>query len=91
MAKYRKKPVVIEALRVPPKWVDDNEPPLGLGELAVWLSDRCTWRMCEDGGVDIETLEGVMHATPGDWIIRGVNGEFYPCKPGIFAATYDPA
>ena len=37
----------------------------------------------------IETLEGVMRADPGDWIIRGVQGEFYPCKPEIFAATYE--
>jgi hypothetical protein len=38
----------------------------------------------------IETLEGVMRAEVGDWIIRGVKGEFYPCKPDIFAATYEP-
>jgi len=41
--------------------------------------------------VYIETLEGRMMATPGDWIIKGVNGEFYPCKPDIFEATYEPA
>jgi hypothetical protein len=40
--------------------------------------------------VDIETLEGMMHGTEGDWIIKGVQGEFYPCKPDIFAATYEP-
>lgn len=40
---------------------------------------------------DIETLEGTMTARPGDWIIRGVKGEIYPCKPDIFAATYEPA
>jgi hypothetical protein len=39
----------------------------------------------------IETLEGRMHASPGDWIITGVKGERYPCKPDIFAATYEPA
>ena len=39
----------------------------------------------------IETLEGQMKAVAGDWIIRGVEGEFYPCKPAIFAATYEPA
>lgn len=37
-----------------------------------------------------ETLEGPLKVSPGDWIIKGVNGEFYPCKPDIFAATYDP-
>lgn len=44
-----------------------------------------------DQGICIETLEGVMTADVGDWIIRGVAGEFYPCKPDIFAATYVPA
>ena len=39
--------------------------------------------------ISIKTLEGTMHAIPGDWIIKGVKGEFYPCKPDIFAATYD--
>lgn len=40
--------------------------------------------------MDIETLEGVMHASPGDYIITGVNGEQYPCKPDIFEKTYEP-
>ena len=43
-----------------------------------------------DVPLDIETLEGVMHASPGDWIITGVNGEKYPCKPDIFKKTYEP-
>ena len=43
-----------------------------------------------DKDMYIETLEGVMHASPGDWIITGVNGEKYPCKPGIFEKTYEP-
>lgn len=43
-----------------------------------------------DVSLDIETLEGVMHASPGDWIITGVNGEKYPCKPDIFEKTYEP-
>lgn len=41
--------------------------------------------------IDIETLEGTMHANPGDYIITGVNGEQYPCKPDIFSKTYEPA
>lgn len=41
-------------------------------------------------GFTISTLEGRMHVSPGDMVIRGVSGEFYPCKPGIFEATYDP-
>ena len=44
-----------------------------------------------DKDMYIETLEGVMHASPGDWIITGVNGEKYPCKPDIFEKTYEPA
>ena len=43
-----------------------------------------------DREMNIETLEGVMHAEPGDWIITGVNGERYPCKPEIFEKTYEP-
>ena len=43
-----------------------------------------------DREMNIETLEGVMHAEPGDWIITGVNGERYPCKPDIFEKTYEP-
>ena len=43
-----------------------------------------------DKDMYIETLEGVMHASPGDWIITGVNGEKYPCKPDIFEKTYEP-
>ena len=42
-----------------------------------------------DRPMDIETLEGVMHANPGDWIITGISGEQYPCKPDIFEATYE--
>lgn len=43
-----------------------------------------------DREMNIETLEGVMHAEPGDWIITGVNGERYPCKPDIFEKIYEP-
>ena len=43
-----------------------------------------------DKDMYIEALEGVMHASPGDWIITGVNGEKYPCKPDIFEKTYEP-
>ena len=59
MAKYRKKPVVIEAYQT-------------------------------DKEMDIPTLEGVMHASKGDYIITGVNGEQYPCKPDILEKTYEP-
>ncbi len=65
MAKFRKKPVVIEAYQYLP-----SDP---------------------DVVMQIETLEGVMTARHGDWIITGVNGEQYPCKPDIFEKTYEPA
>ena len=92
MPKFRKKPVEIEAMRVPDKEWDGKAPPLDWASLALWLSDPGNkWRMAEDrAAVEIETLEGTIRADPGDWIIKGVKGEFYPCKPDIFAATYDP-
>ena len=53
------------------------------------LCSKCGIRMHEHGWID--TLEDGHNVCPGDWIIEGVKGEFYPCKPDIFAATYDPA
>ena len=85
MPKFRKKPVVIEARR----FSGDVESH----RLAQWcggrlhLGDNPTdprWM------IDIPTLEGTMRAEVDDWIIRGVTGEFYPCKPDVFAATYEP-
>lgn len=77
--KFRKKPVVIEAIQ----WTGQNE-----GELANFMRQPA---VSQGKGLLIDTLEGEMRADPGDWIIRGVKGEFYPCKPDIFAATYEPA
>lgn len=55
---------------------------------------KWTWyeyeQVVKEGGLKIFTLEGPLMATPGDWIIKGVKGEFYPCKPDIFEATYEP-
>lgn len=79
--KYRKKPVVIEAWQ----WNGtDNwlEAPEWLQAVIVHWSPKVLY---------IPTLEGSMAASPGDWIIKGVKGEIYPCKPDIFAATYEPA
>lgn len=87
MAKFRKKPVVIEAVRVPTDPADNKS----WQELIYFLEHGCEgWK----GGnktmkIEIPTLEGTMTADAGDWIIRGVKGEFYPCKPDIFAATYE--
>lgn len=85
MAKFRKKPVVIEAVQ----WAgptDTNRVLNWLSLLGVTLN--AAWRF-HDTDITIPTLEGDMKAAPGDWIVRGVKGEFYPCKPDIFAATYD--
>ncbi len=93
--KYRKKPVVIEAVQ----WTGENlrEVIDFTGKHPKWSEWFATWedyeaRVRADGGIfKIITLEGTMDASPGDWIIRGVKGEHYPCKPDIFAATYEPA
>lgn len=79
--KYRKKPVVIEAIQ----WNGDNTE-----EILRFCDSSCTYET-NPAVLSIKTLEGVMTASRGDYIIKGVNGEFYPCKPDIFAATYEPA
>jgi hypothetical protein len=84
--KYRKKPVVIEAFRWSPKAPAVDAP--------VWLFDACATRKAlpeMDGSCTITTLEGKHRADPGDWIIQGVKGELYPCKPDIFDMTYESA
>jgi hypothetical protein len=89
MTKYRKKPVEIEAKQVPP--APRSEPvPDDLQAVASWcgghvMSNTSSGEYC----IDIATLEGTMRALPTDWIIRGVKGEFYPCKPDIFEQTYE--
>jgi hypothetical protein len=77
--KYRKKPVVIEALLL------DHLTPLE--DLLDFLGD--TPFEFDDAGIDIPTLEGIIHASPGDYIIKGIQNEFYPCKPDIFHQTYE--
>jgi hypothetical protein len=76
---YRKKPVVIEAVQITKEWFDGPHPdhPIGLVINPVQLV------------VEIPTLEGTMTGQIGDWIITGVKGERYPCKPDIFEATYE--
>ncbi len=81
MKQYRKKPVVIEARQ----W----EPPSTKEKLAEWLRWLPASAAPIGSGLSIKTLEGVMRANEGDWIIKGVAGEFYPCKPDIFEATYE--
>jgi hypothetical protein len=78
--KYRKKPVVIEAM----------QNVVGRAEtISSWMKSHGVTPEWDGESFAIKTLEGVMKADRGDWIIRGVKGEFYPCKPDIFVATYD--
>jgi len=77
MPLFRKKPVVIEAVR----WEGDN-----LSEIQRFYKRDS---ILAGDKIIIKTLEGAMTADVGDWIIRGVKGEFYPCKPDIFEATYE--
>ena len=81
MAKYRKKPVIIEAMQLKEK---------NKNKVFNWIS--CTKESVfvdEKPAIKIQTLEGDMTANLGDYIIKGVNGEFYPCKPDIFNKTYE--
>ena len=99
MPLFRKKPVMIEAMQF------EGVSFAGNGHYSIefntteslpkWLRDammdgNIVPDIVEEGGLIVKTLEGRHIATPGDWIIRGVKGEIYPCKPDIFAMTYDP-
>lgn len=83
MPKFRKKPVVIEAVR----WFKHGDHPEVVPVPYDHPVDRNSIRIGEWGWV--QTLEGGHLVSPGDWIIKGVKGEFYPCKPDIFEATYE--
>ena len=93
--KYRKKPVVIEAIR----WDGENlaEVLSFTGKsprFEEWFSsfdEYAAHVSSDDNKFKVFTPEGAMEANVGDWIIRGVRGEHYPCKPDIFAATYEAA
>lgn len=91
--KYRKKPVVIDAVQFNGR---------NVGEIEVFIGKKLKTRVFSDAAyeagvaaplfeIDIETLEGVMTASPNDYIIKGVKGEFYPCKPDVFEQTYEKA
>ena len=83
--KFRKKPVVIEAFQWKPKARVDETPD--------WFFNACFQQRIYpeiDGTLSILTLERKMTAQPGDWLIKDLQDELYPCKPDFFAATYDP-
>ena len=79
MMQYRKKPVVIEAIQY-------TGTLANMAELCGFMGDDT---YVNDGKLEIDTLEGTMTASRGDYIIKGVRGEFYPCKPDIFEQTYE--
>lgn len=88
MAYFRKKPVVVEAYLyeggplpcAAPDWVAEATEPCGIITNTGFVTER----------LRVKTLEGKMYANPNDWIIRGVQGEVYACKPDVFEATYTP-
>lgn len=86
MPKFRKLPVVIDAIQ----WNGSNRVEVAKFIKGGMLEANDTTLFPGDA-VFIETLEGTMRANVGDWVIKGVAGEFYPCKPDIFEATYEAA
>jgi hypothetical protein len=88
MLKFRKKPVEIEAMRL-------DASPASLVAIGEWAKEYDVGIIAEHDGQEshrvlIPTLEGTMAANVGDWVIKGIKNEFYPCKDEIFQATYDP-
>ena len=84
---FRKRPVEVEAVRCP----YGSSP--GMRRVAEWCGakvvressgQRVAWLV-------VETLHGPVRVTPGDWVLRGPSGDFWPCKPEIFAASYEPS
>jgi len=80
MPYFKKKPVTVQAVL----WTGDNLP-----QILQFMGPGFCGKLTDDGGIEIKTLEGTMTAQEGDWIIQGVKGELYPCKPDIFDATYE--
>ena len=78
--KYKKKPVIIEAVR----WTGSN-----FSEIKKFMGDTVIAFNEQSLKISVKTLEGVITASPNDYIIKGVAGEFYPCKPKIFEETYE--
>ncbi len=93
MGKYRKKPVVVEAEQWFPEMCYHNEDVVSQAKLERWGVPEKT--KCSNCDTPLEvhakcpTLEGYHIVCPGDFIIKGIQGEFYPCKPDIFEATYE--
>lgn len=100
MAFFRKKPVIVEAVQFGGvHFAENGRFSIAFNtesDLPKWLRDAMIDETvfvvpADPDFLFIKTKEGLMEASPGDWIIKGVKGELYPCKPDIFAATYDEA
>jgi hypothetical protein len=91
VAKYRKRPITVEAVQF---HQTGDHPAVTLAfkdcETGIILGQSAPFFPPSRAIYAIETLEGWHEVTPGDWIITGINGEHYPCKPDIFNASYDP-
>lgn len=85
--KFRKKPVVIEAVQMKP---EDGFLPEGVEQYEKEVLETVQGYRSSWYGWRIKTLEGYLEVSPYDWIITGIKGEKYPCKPDIFEATYEP-
>ncbi len=79
--RYRRKPVIFDAIQ----WTGEN-----FNEIRAFVGQNTPLHQMGCDRLGIPTLEGVMTASLGDWIIMGTRGEFWPCKPNVFAATYEP-
>lgn len=90
---YRKKPVVISAIQLTENNFENIEGFIGVqpDTFRHYTNEQRFLARKDPEGIHIKTLEGLMLARVGDYIIKGVNGEFYPCKPDIFEKTYEPA
>lgn len=90
MPKFKKKPVVIEAIQLNGNNLKEIETfVMGKEMPELYVGDDKFSLNWGNGTIQIHTLEGIMQASKGDWIIKGIQGEFYPCKPDIFEKTYD--
>ena len=85
MPKFRKKPIIIEAVQ----WLNEQIicPP---GPEWFLIAEQLGYIQLAGDALFIKTLEGEMRASIGDWVIKGINNELYPCKPDIFEKTYEP-
>ena len=90
MPRFRKKPVEVEAVRVQVFPLTKTEGETFFIDNGAKLTYRKKRGEMLEPGWYVDTLEGPLKVSPGDWIIKGVKGEFYPCKPDIFKETYEP-